>query len=157
MGAALFGYDLAVIASVFVSPDFLRVTNISATSDADANWRGFIVSSMLLGAFVGSLPAGFMADRFSRRFAITVAAIVFLLGGALQTGAQSRGMMLAGRFFAGWSIGGMGTLIPLYQSEIAHPARRGAMLSTFQFSLGLGAFVAGWVGLPDSRRQRDHG
>lgn len=56
---------------------------------------------MLLGAFCGSVPAGLIADVFGRRIAITFAAAVFLLGGALQTGAQSQAMMLAGRFFAG--------------------------------------------------------
>lgn len=37
--------------------------------------------------------------------AVVVSGIVFFLGGSLQAGAQSRGMMLAGRFFAGFSIG----------------------------------------------------
>lgn len=56
---------------------------------------------MLLGAFAGSLPAGLIADKYSRRSAIVFSASIFLLGGALQTGANGKEMMLAGRFFAG--------------------------------------------------------
>jgi predicted MFS family arabinose efflux permease len=36
---------------------------------------------------------------------VFVGAIIFLLGGVLQTAAVNREMMLAGRFFAGLSIG----------------------------------------------------
>lgn len=36
-------------------------------------------------------------------------------------------------------------IIPVYQSEIAHPDIRGTITSLQQFMLGIGAFVAGWV------------
>ena len=40
-----------------------------------------------------------------KRSVVTLGAATFLLGGALQTGAQNKEMMLAGRFFAGLAIG----------------------------------------------------
>ncbi|WWC66114.1 uncharacterized protein I206_100014 [Kwoniella pini CBS 10737] len=140
MGATLYGYDLGVISYVLVAPDFVRV--IDTTDD---NYIGFIVSSMLLGAFFGSIPACLIADRFSRRMAITVAGGVFILGGILQTATQNKETMFAGRFFAGIGIGMLGVLAPLYQSEIAHPSKRGMLTATFQFFLGIGAIVAGWI------------
>ncbi|SPO47847.1 uncharacterized protein PSANT_05535 [Moesziomyces antarcticus] len=100
LGSILFGYDLGVIAGVIVAPDFLRVTK-----DPNPDYIGFIVSSMLLGAFVGCIPASLIADAFSRRFAIMVGSIVFIFGGVLQTAAANQGMMMAGRFFAGVGIG----------------------------------------------------
>lgn len=63
---------------------------------------------MLLGAFAGTIPAALLADRFSRRFAIFISSLIFIFGGALQTGARNREMMLAGRFFAGYGIGSLG-------------------------------------------------
>lgn len=51
MGAALFGYDLGVIAYVIVAPDFLRTTN-----NPDENYMGFIVSSLLLGYVQDQTP-----------------------------------------------------------------------------------------------------
>ncbi|KAJ1043077.1 hypothetical protein NDA14_006275 [Ustilago hordei] len=140
LGSILFGYDLGVIAGVIVSPDFLRVTN-----NPSADYIGFIVSSMLLGAFVGCIPASLIADAFSRRFAIMVGAIIFILGGILQTAAANQGMMMAGRFFAGVGIGMLSLLAPLYQSEIAHPSIRGRLTTLQQFFLGIGALIASFV------------
>ncbi|OCF54382.1 glucose transporter [Kwoniella mangroviensis CBS 10435] len=134
MGAMLYGYDLGVISYVIVAPNFL--TTIDTTDD---DYIGFIVSSMLLGAFVGSIPASLIADRFSRRMAITVAGGVFILGGILQTATQDKETMFAGRFFAGIGIGMLGVLAP------PHPSKRGMLTATFQFFLGIGAIVAGWI------------
>jgi hypothetical protein len=47
MGAALFGYDLGVIAYVIEAPDFLRTVGMATKVDDD--YMGFIVSSLLLG------------------------------------------------------------------------------------------------------------
>lgn len=140
LGSILFGYDLGVIAGVIVSTNFLETTN-----HPDSDYIGFIVSSMLLGAFVGCIPASLIADKFSRRSAIMVGAIIFLLGGVLQTAAQNAGMMMAGRFFAGVGIGMLSMLAPLYQSEIAHPSIRGRLTTLQQFFLGIGALVASFV------------
>jgi sugar porter (SP) family MFS transporter len=135
-----------VIASVLPAPDFLRVTGLEGDDTSTQNYIGFITSSMLLGAFVGCIPASLIADAFSRRVAITVGAVIFLVGGVLQTAATNKEMMMAGRFFAGVAIGQLSLLAPLYQSEISHPSIRGRLTTLQQLFLGLGAFVAGWVG-----------
>jgi len=49
MGAALFGYDLGVIAYVIEAPDFLRVVGMATDATYNENYMGFIVSSLLLG------------------------------------------------------------------------------------------------------------
>jgi len=49
MGAALFGYDLGVIAYVIEAPDFLSTVDLNPEEPNDANYMGFIVSSLLLG------------------------------------------------------------------------------------------------------------
>jgi MFS family permease len=55
------------------------------------------------------------------------------------------GMLMAGRWLAGVGVGFLVMIIPLYQSEIAHPSIRGTITSLQQFMLGIGAFVAGWI------------
>lgn len=54
----------------------------------------------------------------------------------MQTGCRNREMMLAGRFFAGFGIGMLSFLAPLYQSEIAAPSIRGRLTTLQQFFLG---------------------
>jgi len=49
MGAALFGYDLGVIAYVIEAPDFLRTVDMATKETYNDNYMGFIVSSLLLG------------------------------------------------------------------------------------------------------------
>jgi len=84
-----------------------------------------------ISAFVGSVPASYVADYFSRRTArefsisvnsfvllwlgdmiVSVAGVTFILGGALQTATPNREMMMAGRFFAGLGIGQLVSQIP---------------------------------------------
>jgi predicted MFS family arabinose efflux permease len=38
---------------------------------------------------------------------VTIGAVIFLLGGVLQTATPNKEMMLAGRFFAGMGIGAL--------------------------------------------------
>lgn len=49
MGAALFGYDLGVIAYVLEAPDFLSTIDMSTPETYNTNYIGFIVSALLLG------------------------------------------------------------------------------------------------------------
>jgi MFS family permease len=74
-----------------------------------------------------------------------IGCVIYLLGGALQTGAQNLNFLWAGRWLAGLGVGFLVMIIPLYQAEIAHPSIRGTITALQQFMLGIGAFVAGWV------------
>lgn len=75
-----------------------------------------------------------------------IGAIIFCLGGTLQTAAQNVPMLYMGRFFAGLGVGFLTMMVPLYQSELAHPDIRGRITALQQFMLGVGALVASWVG-----------
>jgi MFS family permease len=62
-------------------------------------------------------------------------------------------MLIAGRFIAGWSIGVLSMIVPMYQAEISPPHARGLLSGWTQLmigeylerqSLGTGADVSGW-------------
>ncbi|KIP07315.1 hypothetical protein PHLGIDRAFT_127752 [Phlebiopsis gigantea 11061_1 CR5-6] len=141
LGSVTFGYDLGIIASVLPSEDFNRVTG-----NPDATKQGLIVGCLLLGAFASNIYIGSLADRIGRRASILAGCITFLIGGGIQTGAQSIRYMYGGRFLAGMGIGMLAMLAPLYQSEIAHPSIRGRLTTLQQFMLGLGALIASFIG-----------
>ncbi|KAJ7358409.1 general substrate transporter [Mycena albidolilacea] len=132
LGSIIFGYDLGVIAGRVMGPRW-----------GNTNLQGLVVS--IFGAFFGMIPVAYAADFFGRRITIQIGAAIYILGGAIQTGAQNMDMMLAGRFFAGFGVGIMSDLAPLYQAEIAHPSIRGRLTTLQQFMLGIGAFTASWV------------
>lgn len=64
-----------------------------------------MVSVLTLGAMFGALLNGPVADRFSRRFSLCFAAIIFTVGSILQCAAHNVEMIFVGRFIAGIAIG----------------------------------------------------
>ncbi|KAK1819106.1 hypothetical protein LTR12_006421 [Friedmanniomyces endolithicus] len=139
VGSILYGYDLGVIAGAIAFPDFKsRFTPTTSES-------GAVVSVFTGGAFFGAAVAGPLGDLLGRRLTILVGAVVFLVGGGLQTGAQTVDYFYAGRVIAGLGVGFLVMIIPLYQAEIAHPSIRGSVTALQQFMLGIGALVASWT------------
>ncbi|OCH86847.1 general substrate transporter [Obba rivulosa] len=141
LGSVTFGYDLGIIAAVLPSESFLETTG-----NPDATAQGLIVGCLLLGAFASNFYIGTLADVVGRRLSILAGCVVFLVGGAIQTGAQSIRYMYGGRFLAGMGIGMLAMLAPLYQAEIAHPSIRGRLTTLQQLMLGIGALIASFIG-----------
>ncbi|CAJ2503300.1 Uu.00g106940.m01.CDS01 [Anthostomella pinea] len=147
VGSILYGYDLGVIAGVVGS------SNYGELFHANTAQNGAVVSLFTGGAFFGAGFAGPVGDYLGRRLTIMLGAIFFLIGGAIQTGAQSLSFLYGGRAVAGFGVGILTMIIrkhvnfpsPVYQSEIAHPSIRGRVTGLQQFMLGIGALVAGWV------------
>ncbi|KAG9195084.1 hypothetical protein G6011_00204 [Alternaria panax] len=140
LGSLLYGYDLGVIAQVISSAAFKR--KFDTPSD---NETGAVVSVFTGGAFFGAAFAGPVGDFLGRRMTILIGAVIFILGGSLQTGAQNLGYLYAGRIFAGVGVGFLVMIIPLYQSELANPSIRGRITGLVQFMLGIGALAAAWI------------
>jgi sugar porter (SP) family MFS transporter len=128
-----------VINGVISSPNFI------STFDAGSTLSGTVVALFTAGAFFGAGFAGPVGDRLGRRWTIMMGALIFILGGGLQTGARNLAFLESGRFFAGLGVGFLTMIVPLYQAEIAHPSIRGRVTGLQQFMLGIGALVAGWV------------
>lgn len=64
----------------------------------------------------------------------------------LQTAAQQIGMLYAGRLIAGFGIGVLVEVVPIFQAEVAHASIRGILTSLQQAMLGIGALAASWIG-----------
>lgn len=91
IGSILYGYDLGVIAEAIASENFIDLFHPTAAQS------GAVVSAFTGGAFVGAGLAGPVGDLLGRRWTILIGAVIFLLGGGLQTGAQSLNFLYAGR------------------------------------------------------------
>jgi sugar porter (SP) family MFS transporter len=104
-----------------------------------------MVSVLTLGAMVGALVNGPIADRLSRRWSILLANVVFLIGSVIQCAAQNVAMIFVGRFIAGLSIGQLSMVVPLYISELAPPNLRGSLVSLQQLGITVGIMIAFWL------------
>ncbi|KAJ5777456.1 hypothetical protein N7520_000702 [Penicillium odoratum] len=138
-GSFLYGYDLGVIAEVIACDSFIDKFAANSTQS------GLVVSMFTTGAFFGAGFAGPSGDYLGRRKTISLGCLFFCLGGGLQTGAQNISFLYAGRFFAGFGVGFLTMVIPLYQAEICHPKIRGRVTALQQFMLGVGALCASWI------------
>jgi MFS transporter, SP family, sugar:H+ symporter len=104
-----------------------------------------IVSLLSAGTFFGALTAAPTGDFFGRRLGLMVSTIVFTIGVILQTAATDIPLFVAGRFFAGYGVGMISALIPLYQSETAPKWIRGTIVGAYQLAITIGLLLAAIV------------
>ena len=127
-------------------PQFLdRFPRVSATASGAGFWKGLLTAMIELGALIGALNQGWIADRISRKYSIVVAVCVFILGSVLQTAAVDYAMLVIARLIGGIGIGMLSMVAPLYISEISPPEIRGALLVLEEFSIVSGIVIAFWI------------
>lgn len=106
---------------------------------------GFMTGMLELGAFIGCLFYPKLADRFSRKWGLTVAVVWYCVGAIIQTAATNYSMLVAGRTIGGVGVGTLSLGAPLYISEVAPPNLRGSLLVLEQVSIVIGAIIAYWL------------
>jgi SP family sugar:H+ symporter-like MFS transporter len=100
------------------------------------------VSSALLGAALGALLAGRVADRYGRLRVMWLAAVLFVVS-ALGSGlAGSLLVLVAFRGIGGIAVGAASVIAPAYIAEIAPARIRGRLGSLQQLAIVLGIFLA---------------
>ena len=104
-----------------------------------------IVSLLSAGTFFGALGSAPLADAVGRRMGLIYSTFVFTFGVILQTAATAIPLFVAGRFFAGFGVGLLSAIIPLYQSESAPKWIRGAIVGCYQWAITIGLFIAAIV------------
>ena len=126
-------------------PSFLAYFELDTRPDATD-----IISTMnglfQAGSFVGALMITWVGDRWGRKMAITVPAILVLISGACLAGSVNVSMFLAFRFFSGmgsWMLLGS---VPVWMTEIVPPKNRGLLVDIHSASLLTGYFFATWAG-----------
>eukprot|EP00091_Calanus_sinicus_P011843 TRINITY_DN2672_c0_g1_i2.p1 TRINITY_DN2672_c0_g1~~TRINITY_DN2672_c0_g1_i2.p1 ORF type:complete len:586 (-),score=108.96 TRINITY_DN2672_c0_g1_i2:152-1909(-) len=78
-----------------------------------------------IGAIFGGLLSAFLGNRYGRKMSLILLAIPDILGWLLVASSQNIGMMLAGRFFAGFAAAGYSPNIQIFVGEISQPMHRG--------------------------------
>lgn len=158
LGGFIFGYDTAIIAGCnsFLQTHF-------HLSPAMLGW---VVSSALLGTILGCIISGVITDRFGRKKALILAAMLLFLSalGSMLT-PQFQGnmnnphwfttdmgtafnLLVLARVIGGIGVGITSVVAPVYISELTLPESRGKIVSIYQLSITLGillAFLVDWM------------
>lgn len=146
LGGALFGYDQGVVSVILTENQFLaRFPRVAETSSGAGFWKGLMTAMIELGALVGALNQGWIADKYSRKYSVVMAAILFAIGSVIQTASVSYAMLVVGRLVGGLGIGMLSMVAPLYISEISPPEIRGTLLVLEELSIVSGIVVAFWI------------
>jgi len=140
LGVFLFGYDQGVMSGIIIGDYFMEYFGQPSKAQI-----GTMVAILEIGAFISSLMVGKVGDIIGRRKTILYGSIIFFVGGALQTLAVNMGMMMLGRIVAGFGVGMLSTIVPVYQSEISPPHNRGK-LACIEFSGNIIGYTSSvWV------------
>lgn len=137
----LFGYDQGVFGGLIAIPSVLADLKIGAS---DANLQGTVVAIFDIGCLVGCLICAFFGEMLGRRIFIVIGALTIILGVGLQAGAADWRMMVGGRVVGGIGLGIETSFIPIWVSECARAAHRGALVAVQMSIVLLGLVVAYW-------------
>eukprot|EP00058_Branchiostoma_floridae_P020853 XP_002606343.1 hypothetical protein BRAFLDRAFT_67586 [Branchiostoma floridae] len=134
LGGVLFGYDIGIVSGALLQ--------LREELHLGCLQQEMVVSSMLMGAVIGSLTGGFIVDRFGRRLAIIVNAGVFVCGAMILALAQSYAVLVTGRLVVGFAVSLSAIAECIYISEIAPSSKRGMLVSLNELGITLGILVA---------------
>ncbi|MDQ2727711.1 MAG: sugar porter family MFS transporter [Actinomycetota bacterium] len=135
LGGLLFGYDTGVVsgALLFLKDDFHHITSFQ---------KELVTSLLLVGAAIGAIGAGRVADRIGRRPTILVTAAIFVVGVLGAASSPVFGVLLTARIVIGLAVGSASMVVPMYIGEAAPPRYRGALVSFNQLAITSGILVS---------------
>jgi len=111
--------------------------NYLGLSELHLGWLNFI-SANCLGAAIGAIIGGFLADKYGRKFIFTYNLLVYMFGVLLVMLATNIPMLFAGFLFTGISVGVGVPASWTYISESSEINNRGRNISLSQMSWGIG-------------------
>lgn len=144
-GGILFGYDTGTISGI-MAMKYVTARFPSNNESFSSSEKSLIVSILSVGTFFGSLGAPILSDTIGRRWTLIISTlVVFNVGIILQTVATDIPVLCAGRAIAGFGVGLISAVIPLYQSETTPKWIRGAIVSCYQWTITIGLLLAALV------------
>lgn len=130
LGGVMFGYSTGVIAAA--------VDSIGTSYNLSPSEIGWAASSIILGAVIGSLSGGKIADRLGRRNALLLAALIFVVTSVVSGTAASFTLFSIARIVCGFAVGIAGTVSPMYMSEISPAKIRGKASGIYNVAVVFG-------------------
>ncbi|KAJ3078641.1 hypothetical protein HK102_004347 [Quaeritorhiza haematococci] len=154
LGGFLFGYEIGIIDQILGMEDFglrfgLKEVNTTTLliqkTKSEADIKGWVTSTFLMGCVLGAIIVSMMADGLGRKWSILIGGFMFAAGGLVQTLANAIAALYGGRVISGIGIGILSMVVPLYISETAPTEVRGRMIAVQQLMITIGIFIASCI------------
>ena len=120
--------------------------NYLGLSEVHLGWLNFI-SANCLGAAIGAIIGGFLADKYGRKFIFTYNLLVYMLGVLTIMLSMNFPMLLCGFLITGISVGVGVPASWTYISESSENNNRGRNICISQMSWGIGPMVILLLGM----------
>ncbi len=133
LGGLLFGLDQGFIANAL---DSIKTVYLLDTHGAEK-----YSAILAAGGVVGALLSGIFARYLGRKKSLVLAGLIFVLGSLISATLPPFLVLRVCRFFLGFGVGVASFITPLYLSETAPAAIRGAMGTLFQLMITIGIFL----------------
>jgi len=101
-----------------------------------------LTTSVLVGATLGALVSGKLADILGRKKMIIVNAIIFTAGAIGCAFAKNISFLIIMRIIIGIAIGITSYVVPMYIAEISPARKRGALVTLNQLMITIGLLVS---------------
>ncbi|KAK2589675.1 hypothetical protein QQS21_012644 [Conoideocrella luteorostrata] len=151
LGDALFGYNSGIMSGLLVNPVFVAkfykdYGGADGTTDkVNPSITGISVSCLQLSAALGALMAGRLGDIIGRKKCVRLGAFIYFFSAFMQMFAPDFNTFVAGRTIQGLGVGFLSMTVPIIQTEIAAPHRRGLMVGIEYTFLIAGYMLSCWV------------
>ncbi|KIV95981.1 hypothetical protein PV10_03566 [Exophiala mesophila] len=105
-----------------------------------------LTTTYWMAGFAGALLSILIATRLGRRNALLVAALITLIGDAIEIGSWGRiAAFYVGRFVSGVGTGIFSVVIPIFLAEHSPRAVRGILVSTYVVLWLFGVWLGQWI------------
>ncbi|KAK5550758.1 hypothetical protein LTR46_011248 [Exophiala xenobiotica] len=159
LGSTTYGYCSSIIATTLGQPSFIHYFHLDTDSDANS-LIGAVNGLFQAGGLFGSLSSLYIPDKWGRKAALYIGAIICVVGGTLQTGSVHIAMFLVARLITRSIFlkrhfatklfshpGALVGLVPLYQSEVSPTHLRGFLVGLHGVMICIGYTSASWIGV----------
>ncbi|KAE8375605.1 general substrate transporter [Aspergillus bertholletiae] len=147
-----YGYNQGVIGGLLTlkafNTQFPQMNTLTTTGEEqhyNSTIQGTVIALYTVGGIFGSLSCIYLGDMLGRRKVIFIASAVSLIGAVLMATSFQMAQFIVARLVLGLGTGGYVATVPVWQSEISQPKKRGAHVVTDGIFIGAGIALSLWI------------